>query len=251
MSTPPTALGAGMSAALPFDPTCPWRASCRSRRITTSSGLLRHLQKFHNLTLSGRDRWLSQLCNPADYGALEAALRASGNWLCTTCFKPHALGVHLCSTYPDTCQRLWNLQDGLLPADVNVLPGIPRPAQSSTQQGACGCPALGTSGCPNHRPGCQCPPPPGRPRASLDPQPHRAFPHPRNTGGQAKSVQMSLDSVAAVMGSLLPWSTRSSPLVITHTGGFPDPHGYCGRLLCARPSRLLWIQARNQHGWSS
>jgi hypothetical protein len=73
-----------MSAVLLFDPTCPWRASCKSRRITTSNGLLRHLQRFHNLTYSGRDEWLSRLRNPADYSALGAALRATGSWLCTT-----------------------------------------------------------------------------------------------------------------------------------------------------------------------
>lgn len=117
----------------PFDPTCPWRASCGSRRITTTSGLLRHLQRFHNLTLSGRDAWVSRLGNPTDYSSLEAALRASGHWLCTTCFKTHALGVHVCSTQPETCQRLWDLADGLLPPDINVLPGLARPARPPGQ----------------------------------------------------------------------------------------------------------------------
>jgi hypothetical protein len=125
-----------MSAALPFDPTCPWKVSCNSRRITTCNGLLRHLQRFHNLTFSGRDEWLSRLRNAPDYCALAAALRASGNWLCTTCFKTHALGVHSRSTHPDTCQRLWNLENGLLPPDVNVLPGLPRPVELSPQQEA-------------------------------------------------------------------------------------------------------------------
>lgn len=163
-----------MSAPPPFDPTCPWRASCKSRRITTSAGLLRHLQRFHNLSFSGRDQWLSQLSNPVDYSALEAALRASGQWLCTTCFKTHAIGVHLCSTHPDTCQRLWNLQDGLPPVDINVLPGIPQPAQLIPQHGATGCPTLGT-----HR---QCPRPPDSQQA---PPPQPAAPPLGQTGTDA------------------------------------------------------------------
>ena len=104
-----------MSAVPPFDPTCPWRAACKSRRITTSNGLLRHLVRFHNLTSSGRDEWLSRLRNPADYYALGAALRSGNSWLCTTCFKIHAQGVHSCSTNLDTCQRFGTLKMALFP----------------------------------------------------------------------------------------------------------------------------------------
>lgn len=181
-----------MSAPPPFDPTCPWRASCKSRRITTSAGLLRHLQRFHNLSFSGRDQWLSQLSNPVDYSALEAALRASGQWLCTTCFKTHAIGVHLCSTHPDTCQRLWNLQDGLPPVDINVLPGIPQPAQLIPQHGATGCPTLGT-----HR---QCPRPPDSQQA---PPPQPAAPPLGQTPSLLTIPQVPLDSHAAVICQVL------------------------------------------------
>jgi len=41
--------------------------------------------------------------------------------------QTHSLGVLSCSS-SDTCQRLWDLQEGLMPPDINVLPGIPRPA---------------------------------------------------------------------------------------------------------------------------
>eukprot|EP00884_Botryococcus_braunii_P019670 jgi/Botrbrau1/6387/Bobra.49_1s0005.1 len=116
-------------ASIPlFDPTCPWKASCKSRKITTGAGLLRHLQRFHKLGDAGWDDWVSQLRYPAEYRKLEAILRATSSWLCTTCFKTHSLGVLSCATNPATCQRLWNLEDGLVPPDVNLLPGLPRPA---------------------------------------------------------------------------------------------------------------------------
>ena len=163
-----------MPATPLFDPTCPWRATCKSRRITTSNGLLRHLQRFHNLSCSGRDDWLSRLSNHADYNALEAALRADGSWLCTTCFKTHALGVHVCSTHPGTCQRVWNLEDGLPPPDLNVLPGIPRPAPSIPDQRDNGGPAVLPTRSSTRRHRCPCPPPPGSQRV---PQPERDSPH--------------------------------------------------------------------------
>ena len=120
--------GDAMASVPLFDPTCPWKASCKSRKITTGAGLLRHLQRFHKLGDAGRDDWVSQLRSPAEYRKLEAILRATSSWLCTTCFKTHSLGVLSCATNPDTCQRLWNLEDGLVPPDVNLLPGLPRPA---------------------------------------------------------------------------------------------------------------------------
>jgi hypothetical protein len=51
--------GDSMSTVPLFDPNCPWKASCKSRRITTSAGLLRHLQRYHNLGESGRAEWVS------------------------------------------------------------------------------------------------------------------------------------------------------------------------------------------------
>jgi hypothetical protein len=120
--------GDSMSTVPLFDPHCPWKASFKSRRITTSAGLLRHLQRYHNLGESGRDEWVSKLRSPEEYGKLDAILRTTSTWLCTTCFKTHSLGVLSCATNPDTCQRLWNLEDGLVPPDVNLLPGLPRPA---------------------------------------------------------------------------------------------------------------------------
>jgi hypothetical protein len=120
--------GDSMSTVPLFDPNCPWKASCKSRRITTSAGLLRHLQRYHNLGESGRDEWVSKLRSPEEYGKLDAILRTTSTWLCTTCFKTHSLGVLSCTPNPDTCQRLWNLEDGLVPPDVNLLPGLPRPA---------------------------------------------------------------------------------------------------------------------------
>ena len=172
-----------MSGVPPFDPTCPWRAACKSRRITTGNGLLRHLQRFHNLTYSGRDEWLSRLRNPADYSALGAALRATGSWLCTTCFKIHAQGAHSCSTHPGTCQRFWNLEDGLVPPDVNVLPGLPPPEQLVPQQGSDGRRGLGSSGSSlqprGARPGCPCAAPP----ASHQAPPTHSAPSPLGQTG--------------------------------------------------------------------
>ena len=60
-----------MSAVPPFDPTCPWRATCKSRRIITANGLLRHLQRTHNLAGSGRAAWVSRLTNPADHALMQ------------------------------------------------------------------------------------------------------------------------------------------------------------------------------------
>jgi hypothetical protein len=127
--------GDSMSTVPLFDPTCPWKASCKSRRITTSAGLLRHLQRYHNLGESGRAEWVSKLRSPEEYGKLDAILRTTSTWLCTTCFKTHSLGVLSCATHPDTCQRLWNLEDGLDTLGCSI---------AVCSQGCCG---LGIRGC--------------------------------------------------------------------------------------------------------
>jgi hypothetical protein len=80
--------GDSMSTVPLFDPNCPWKASCKSRRITTSAGLLRHLQRYHNLGESGRDEWVSKLRSPEEYGKLDAILRTTSTWLCTRASKP-------------------------------------------------------------------------------------------------------------------------------------------------------------------